>query len=64
MIRDSYWLDMDYTPAEALAGDLEVDIVICGGGVTGMTGVLFLAEGGARVAVLERREVASGGVRT
>ncbi len=60
MIRDSYWLDMDYTPAEALAGDLEVDIVICGGGVTGMTGGLFLAEGGARVAVLERREVASG----
>ncbi len=60
MIRDSYWLDMPYTPSDPLSGDLDVDVVVCGGGVTGVTGALFLAEGGARVAVLERREVASG----
>ena len=60
MIRDSYWLDMPYTPAEPLSGDLDVDVVVIGGGVTGVTGALFLAEGGARVAVLERREVATG----
>ncbi len=60
MIRDSYWLDMPYTPADPLSGDLDVDVVVIGGGVTGVTGALFLAEGGARVAVLERREVATG----
>jgi len=60
MIRDSYWLDMAYTPSDPLSGDLDVDVVVIGGGVTGVTGALFLAEGGARVAVLERREVASG----
>lgn len=60
MIRDSYWLDMSYTPTDPLSGELDVDVVVIGGGVTGVTGALFLAEGGARVAVLERREVASG----
>ncbi|MCY3555818.1 MAG: FAD-dependent oxidoreductase [Gemmatimonadetes bacterium] len=60
MIRDSYWLDMPYTPSNPLSGDLDVDVVVIGGGVTGVTGALFLAEGGARVAVLERREIASG----
>ncbi len=60
MIRDSYWLDRPYTPSDPLAGDLDVDVVVIGGGVTGVTGALFLAEGGASVAVLERREIASG----
>lgn len=60
MFRDSYWLDMPYTPSDPLSGDLDVDVVVIGGGVTGVTGALFLAEGGARVAVLERREIASG----
>ena len=60
MIRDSYWLDMPYTSTDPLSGELDVDVVVIGGGVTGVTGALFLAEGGARVAVLERREVASG----
>lgn len=60
MIRDSYWLDMPYTPSDPLSGDLDVDVVVIGGGVTGITGALFLAEGGTRVAVLERREIASG----
>lgn len=60
MIRDSYWLDLPYTPSDSLSGEIDVDVVVIGGGVTGVTGALFLAEGGARVAVLERREVASG----
>ncbi len=60
MIRDSYWLDMPYTPTDPLSGEIDVDVVVIGGGVTGVTGALFLAEGGASVAVLERREVASG----
>ena len=60
MIRDSYWLDMPYSPSDPLSGELDVDVVVIGGGVTGVTGALFLAEGGARVAVVERREIASG----
>ncbi len=60
MIRDSYWLDMPYTPSDPLSGGLDADVVVIGGGVAGVTGALFLAEGGARVAVLERREIASG----
>lgn len=60
MIRDSYWLDRDYTPLTSLEGDLVVDVAISGGGITGLTEALFLAEAGARVAVLERREIATG----
>ncbi len=60
MIRDSYWLDTPYTASEPLNGYFDMDVVVCGGGVTGITSALFLAEEGARVAVLERREIASG----
>ncbi len=60
MIRDSYWLDMPYTPTDPLHEGLDVDVVVIGAGVTGVTSALFLAECGARVAVLERREVATG----
>lgn len=60
MLQESYWLEMPHSPADPLSDDLNVDVVVCGGGVTGVTSALFLAEGGARVAVLERREIASG----
>ncbi|MBI4551577.1 MAG: FAD-binding oxidoreductase [Candidatus Latescibacteria bacterium] len=60
MIRDSYWLDQEYQPTSPLDGEFDVDIVISGAGITGLSEALFLAEAGVRVAVLERREVASG----
>ena len=43
-----------------LRGRLSVDVVVIGAGITGLTTALQLKRGGARVAVLERNEVASG----
>lgn len=43
-----------------LARDLEVDIVVIGAGITGLTAALRLAEAGKRVAVLEARTAGSG----
>lgn len=44
-----------------LAGEIDVDILVIGGGYTGLSSALHLAEGGARVAVLEASEIGFGG---
>lgn len=44
----------------SLAEDLSVDVAIIGGGFTGSSAALHLAEGGARVAVLEAAEIGFG----
>lgn len=44
-----------------LRGEAAVDVAIIGAGFTGCSAALHLAEGGARVAVLEAREVGFGG---
>ncbi|MEY4416352.1 MAG: hypothetical protein RIQ53_3645 [Pseudomonadota bacterium] len=52
-------------PAGPLTADLSgaqaVDVVIIGGGYTGCSAALHLAEGGARVALLEARALGHGG---
>lgn len=45
----------------ALEGDLTVDVAIVGGGFTGCSAALHLAEGGASVALLEAAEIGFGG---
>lgn len=45
----------------ALAGELSVDVAVIGGGFTGCSAALHLAEGGADVAVLEAEEIGFGG---
>ncbi|MGY8630993.1 FAD-binding oxidoreductase [Bradyrhizobium sp. 14AA] len=45
----------------SLAGELDVDVAIIGGGYTGLSSALHLAEGGACVAVLEASEIGFGG---
>jgi glycine/D-amino acid oxidase-like deaminating enzyme len=54
----SLWMatvDDDLTPRPALAGDLDVDVAIVGGGYTGLWTALYLARAdpGLRVAVIE-----------
>lgn len=44
-----------------LSGMSRVDVAIVGGGYTGLSAALHLAEGGASVAVLEGEEIGSGG---
>ncbi|WP_265519414.1 NAD(P)/FAD-dependent oxidoreductase [Nitratireductor luteus] len=45
----------------SLAGNLQADVVIVGGGFTGLSAALHLAEAGAKVVVLEAREIGHGG---
>jgi glycine/D-amino acid oxidase-like deaminating enzyme/nitrite reductase/ring-hydroxylating ferredoxin subunit len=57
----SLWLDT--APATAypsLAGEVEVDVAVLGGGVAGLSTALLLKREGARVAVLEADRVGSG----
>jgi glycine/D-amino acid oxidase-like deaminating enzyme/nitrite reductase/ring-hydroxylating ferredoxin subunit len=57
----SLWLETapttDYT---ALPGDVQVDVAVLGGGITGLITALLLKRDGARVAVIEARRVGSG----
>jgi glycine/D-amino acid oxidase-like deaminating enzyme/nitrite reductase/ring-hydroxylating ferredoxin subunit len=57
----SLWLN-PATPTDypALAGELEVDVAVIGGGIAGLTTALMLCQDGARVAVLEAGRVGTG----
>lgn len=44
----------------SLDADIEVDVAIVGGGITGITSAYLLAESGKKVAVLESRRVSGG----
>ena len=58
---DSLWLDTAApTAPRVLDRDLEVDVAVIGGGITGILTALLLKRDGARVAVLERGVVAGG----
>jgi glycine/D-amino acid oxidase-like deaminating enzyme/nitrite reductase/ring-hydroxylating ferredoxin subunit len=61
--HQSYWRETaeekatHYAPLET---NLEVDVAILGGGITGLTAAIHLKRAGRRVAVLEAREIGSG----
>ena len=57
----SYWLDRDATPPRPpLAESVVADVVVVGGGIAGAFSALALAEGGARVALLEGDRIGRG----
>jgi glycine/D-amino acid oxidase-like deaminating enzyme/nitrite reductase/ring-hydroxylating ferredoxin subunit len=56
----SAWLDVSLPRFEPLERDLEVDVAIVGGGITGLTAAYLLAEQGVRVALLERDRLGAG----
>jgi glycine/D-amino acid oxidase-like deaminating enzyme/nitrite reductase/ring-hydroxylating ferredoxin subunit len=57
----SLWLETEHAVKyPALQRDLEVDVAVIGGGITGLTTALLLKRAGARVAVVEAARVGSG----
>jgi glycine/D-amino acid oxidase-like deaminating enzyme len=60
--RNSLWHATAPAPpaSEALEGEQRVDVAVIGAGYTGLSCALALAEGGARVAVLEAGEIGHG----
>ena len=56
----SYWLEDPAEPLPRPAWQGRADVIIIGGGVTGCSCALTLAEAGVRVRLCEARELASG----
>jgi glycine/D-amino acid oxidase-like deaminating enzyme len=56
----SYWLDDAVGPFAIRRSDGQVDVAVVGGGVTGCSCALTLAEAGRSVRLYEAREIASG----
>ncbi|HEV7349668.1 FAD-dependent oxidoreductase [Telluribacter sp.] len=48
------------TDYPSLEGEIEVDVAIIGGGITGITTALLLTEAGKKVAILEARRIGGG----
>jgi glycine/D-amino acid oxidase-like deaminating enzyme/nitrite reductase/ring-hydroxylating ferredoxin subunit len=60
MKTGSYWQFSETLPEfPSLASDLEVDVVIIGAGLTGITAAWLLKRAGAKVALLERQRCAA-----
>ncbi len=57
----SVWLaTADHPTFEPLRSDVEVDVAVVGGGITGLTTALLLQRSGARVAIVEADRVGHG----
>ena len=57
----SYWITTSQAVARPpLREDGDADVVVVGGGITGLTAALLAAQGGARVVLLEARRLATG----
>lgn len=60
-VTKSFWRDSVEIPEfSSLEQDLEVDVCIVGGGITGITSAYLLAEEGLKVAILEANQLLGG----
>ena len=60
MSTTSYWLEEPFEPRAAAHIEGAADVAIVGGGITGCSCALALAEAGLRVRLFETREIAGG----
>lgn len=61
MARTSYWRETaGLNQYPALDEDITVDVLVIGGGITGLTAAYLLSQAGQNVALLERDRVAGG----
>ena len=56
----SYWLDNFYEARPALSGNITTDIVIIGGGITGVSTAYHCAKRGLKTILIEKDIIASG----
>jgi gamma-glutamylputrescine oxidase len=59
-VAESFWLEEPVEPLRTTSHDGTVEVAVVGGGVTGLSCALTLAEGERRVRLYEAREIASG----
>lgn len=54
-----YWFNAELPSFPSVTSDLEVDVVVVGAGLTGITAATLLKQSGAKVALLDRQRCAS-----
>ncbi|MEW9108195.1 FAD-dependent oxidoreductase [Cytobacillus gottheilii] len=57
---ESYWTDIDLPSFQPLKEDTSADVVIVGGGITGITSAYLLAKEGLKVTLLEAGKILNG----
>lgn len=56
----SYWLDIPYTSRPSLKQDIETDVVVIGGGITGVSAAYHSVKAGFKTVLIEKDTIASG----
>ena len=60
MSNTSYWSEFVVPPFPAVDVDAQYDVVVIGGGISGLTTALLLKQAGKSVCVLEKQRIGSG----